>query len=165
MKNIVMFFTMTLLLTSAFAGAMESVEGPKTCKQCGMDRTAFAQSRMLIVYADNTAVGVCSLHCTAAELQQNRDKRVSSLMVADYFTKELVDAKTATWVVGGNKMGVMTAVAKWAFAKAGVARNFVEGNGGMVSSFDQAMNLAAMEIMDQDTEASAVKNEMLRELQ
>ena len=22
------------------------------CKQCGMDRTAFAQSRMLIVYAD-----------------------------------------------------------------------------------------------------------------
>ncbi len=64
---------------------------------------AYAQSRMFIVYADGTTVGVCSLHCAAAELKKNKDKQVKSLMVADYVTKALIDARTAIWVVGGNK--------------------------------------------------------------
>jgi nitrous oxide reductase accessory protein NosL len=130
----------------ALPAAAETVEGPKPCKQCGMDRTAFAQSRMLIVYADGSTAGVCSIHCAAAELKQNSDKEVRSLMVADYTTLGLTDAKTATWVVGGGKAGVMTSVAKWAFARQEEAQAFIRENGGQVTTFDEAMKAAYEEV-------------------
>jgi copper chaperone NosL len=164
MKSIVLFLIIFLLLIYSFARAMDGVESPKSCEQCGMDRTTFAQSRMLMVYADGTTVGACSLHCAVEELQHAGGKQVSSLMVADYSTKELIDAKTAVWVVGGKKKGVMTATAKWAFARAEDARRFVAENGGVVNSFDRAMNLATMEVTDQDAEEKAVESELLREL-
>jgi nitrous oxide reductase accessory protein NosL len=163
MRNLVLFLIMSLLLTASFAGAIDTVESPTSCKQCGMDRTTFAQSRMLIVFTDGSTVGVCSLHCAAAELQLIGDKQVSSLMVADFSTKELMDATKATWVVGGKKKGVMTALAKWAFAKVKDARTFVEKNGGVVSSFEQAMKSATMEVMEQAEEERAVEREILRE--
>ena len=165
MRNIVLFLIMSLLFTASFAVAMDMVEDPTSCKQCGMDRTTFAQSRMLIVYTDGSTVGVCSLHCAAAEVQQNRDKEVRSLLVADYSTKELIDAKKAIWVVGGKKPGVMTSLAKWAFAREVDARRFVEENGGIVNSFEQVMKSATMEVMDQAAEESAAESELLRELQ
>jgi nitrous oxide reductase accessory protein NosL len=165
MKNIMPIVILILLLTSAFAGAMETTEGPKTCKECGMDRTVFARSRMLVVYADETVVGVCSLHCAAAELLHNRDKEVRSLLVADYSTKVLIDAKKATWIVGGKKQGVMTDLAKWAFAAEEDARRFVEENGGNVNSFEQVMKSATIEVTDQDAEEKAAESELLRELQ
>ena len=163
MKIIVLFLIMSLLLAASFAGALDAVEGPRSCKQCNMDRTAYAHSRMLIVYADGSTVGVCSLHCAAAELQHDRDKQVRSLMVADYSTKELLDAKTANWVVGGKKKGVMTALAKWAFAREDDARRFVEEQGGIVTTFEQAMKSATMEVMEQAAEERAVEREILRE--
>jgi hypothetical protein len=67
-------------------------------------------------------------------------------MVADYTTSELIDAKTATWVVGGKKQGVMTTLAKWAFAKEEDARNFITENGGQVTPFDEVMKAANEEV-------------------
>lgn len=163
MKYIILFLMLLLLLTATFSGATDSVEAPKSCTQCGMDRSMFAQSRMLVVYADGTAVGVCSLHCAAAELHY-KDKQVSSLMVADYATKKLIDARSAVWVVGGRKSGVMTARAKWAFGSAEEARRFVVENGGTVSTFDQAMSAATIEVLEQAEEDKTVENEMLREM-
>ena len=164
MKSIVLLLIIILLLVYSLARAMDSVESPKSCKQCGMDRPTFAQSRMLIVYSDGATVGLCRLHCAAEELQHAGDKQVSSLMVADYSTKELIDARTAIWVVGGKKKGVMTATAKWAFARTEDARKFVAENGGIVNSFDRAMNFATMEAMEQAAEERAVESELLREL-
>lgn len=163
MKSIPWILFMFPLLISSFASAM-NIEAPKTCKQCGMDRTAFAQSRMLVAYADGTTVGVCSLHCVALDLQQNRGKQVRSLMVADYSTKDLIDAKTATWVVGGKIKAVMSALAKWAFAKQEDARRFVEVNGGIIKSFDQTMTIASREVIDQSEDDKNTENELLREL-
>src|SRR5512140_776595 len=104
--KISIILSMILLLTSGFSAAMDTVESPKTCKLCGMNRSVFAQSRMLVAYTDGTATGVCSLHCAAVDLSQNSGKQVSSIKVADYITRELVDARTTYWVVGGNKAGV-----------------------------------------------------------
>ncbi len=164
MKSTASFLLVILLLAYALAGAMDGVEGPKNCNQCGMDRAAYARSRMLVVYADGTTVGVCSLHCAAEELQRNRDKLVNAVMVADYITHELIDARTAVWVVGGRPAGVMTAVPKWAFAGKEAAREFIEKNGGIVNSFDLALKLATTEVLEQAAEEKAVEREMLREL-
>ena len=164
MKIIAMFWLLFVLLAPACAAAVE-VESPKACQLCGMDRTAFAHSRMLIIYADGTTMGTCSLHCAAEELQQNPAKSVRALLVADYLTKELIDAKTATWVVGGQRPGVMTALAKWAFAEAEEAGKFMAANGGMINSFTQALNAATLEVLAQAEEDRAVERELLRQLQ
>ena len=108
---------MCMLLAFTTVVAAFTVESPKACKQCGMDRTVFDQSRMLIVYADGTTVGVCSIHCAAADMKQNKDKQVKSLMVADYMTRELIDARTATWVVGGKKDGCYDICCKMGLCK------------------------------------------------
>jgi hypothetical protein len=148
MKRVTLLLVICLLFTCTAIRAADIIENPKACQQCRMDRTMFAQSRMLIDYADGTTVGVCSLHCAAAEMKKNRDKPVKSLMVADYTTKELIDARNAIWVVGGDKKGVMTSLPKWAFARDESAQQFVREHGGEVTRFDQVMQAANEEVSE-----------------
>ena len=112
------------------------------CPICGMDRHKFAHSRMLIRYEDGSLFGSCSLHCTALELAYHPGKVPVSIEVADYGTHELVDAERAVWVLGGDKMGVMTTQAKWAFANRGAAQNFVDHHGGQIVDFETAISKA-----------------------
>jgi nitrous oxide reductase accessory protein NosL len=134
------------LLLVCGVSAAYSKNDVHVCHQCGMDLSALAKSRMVIVYADESTVEVCSLHCAAAEIKQNSDKQIKSLMVADYSTEEMIDAKTATWVIGGKKQGVMTSAAKWAFAKKEDAQKFIDKNGGELGAFDEAIKAADQEI-------------------
>ena len=138
--------SLVIPLGGSLSSAADKIEDPKSCKQCGMDRSVFDRSRMLIAYADGTTVGVCSLHCAAREIRQNKDRQIKSLMVADYMTKELIDAKTAYWVIGGRIQGVMTSLPKWAFARGEDAQKFVKENGGKISSFDETMKAAKDEV-------------------
>lgn len=50
MKRILLSLPVLLLVVAVCTGAHDKVEGPGACKQCGMDRTVYAHSRMLIVY-------------------------------------------------------------------------------------------------------------------
>jgi nitrous oxide reductase accessory protein NosL len=145
MKKFLQYLVMCLFLIGVAANAADKVEPPKPCKQCGMDRVTFSYSRMLILYADGTTAGTCSLNCAAVEMKENKGKKVKSLKVADYNTRKLIDARTATWVIGGSKQGVMTAMPKWAFAKNNEAQKFVKEYGGRLTSFDEALNLALRE--------------------
>jgi len=110
----------------------------------------FSHSRMVIEYEDGSAVGTCSLHCTAVELANTIDRIPVMVRVADYDRKELLDAEEAVWVMGGNKKGVMTGQAKWAFADREAAERFVRANGGRIVTFDEAIK-AAYDDMYQDT--------------
>ena len=122
------------------------VENPKSCDFCGMDRTFFAKSRVLIVFSDGRTVGVCSFHCAAEEIKRNQDKQLVSIKVADYTTANLIDAKAAIWVIGGSKEGVMTSQAKWAFAAEDGAQNFLKENGGTIASFNEVMKAVTEEV-------------------
>ena len=145
MRAAIYFVFLCLLLTCHVTLASEKIEPPKECKQCGMDRWAFASSRMMVVYADGTTAGTCSLNCAVVEMKANKGKKVKSLSVADYGTKKLIDARTAIWVLGGSKSGVMTEMPKWAFARKEDAQKFVREYGGRVATFDEALNLALKE--------------------
>jgi copper chaperone NosL len=109
------------------------------CKYCGMNRTKYAHSRALIEYEEGTAVGTCSVHCLAIDLALNTDKLPKAIMVGDYVSKKLIDAERAFWVLGGDKMGVMSIRGKWAFEQKEEAFNFIRGNGGQISHFDEVM--------------------------
>jgi len=145
MKRSLMFLAAFLLLMGVLAAAAYAVEAPKVCQLCKMDRTMFDYSRMIIEYSDGTTVGVCSLNCAVAYQMKNQDKQAKAIKVADFTTKKLIDAKTAIWVVGGNKKGVMTALPKWAFASEQNAQDFMKENGGKIVTFNEVWKIAEKE--------------------
>ncbi|HEY4744296.1 MAG TPA: nitrous oxide reductase accessory protein NosL [Desulfuromonadaceae bacterium] len=151
--RIVMLLVLGLCLcVAAVARAVPSSDVPHapSCHLCGMNRGMFSHSRMVIEYEDGSAVGTCSLHCTAVELANTIDRIPVMVRVADYDRKELLDAEEAVWVMGGSKKGVMTGQAKWAFADRAAAERFVRANGGRIVTFDEAIK-AAYDDMYQDT--------------
>jgi nitrous oxide reductase accessory protein NosL len=121
----------------------QQIEKPAECQHCGMDRTAFATSRVLITFTDGTRRGTCSINCAYDEVKKNAARKVRVIQVADYTTKQLIDGKTAVWVIGGSKPGVMSATAKWAFARKEDAEAFVKEFGGKISDFNAAWKAAA----------------------
>lgn len=160
MKNIAIAALLCLPLTGP-ARAQEDVQQVPSCKYCGMDRDKFGATRMLIEYDDGTSLGTCSIHCTAVDLAISIDRTPRAIRVADAGTRKLVDAEKAFWVLGGNKPGVMTRRAKWAFADKLAAEAFARENGGTVATFDEAMR-AAYEDMYEDTRMIRERRKMKR---
>jgi len=162
-----MVFFLTVLFSVAFFGmagmaaAQEDVTKHPACPYCGMDRAKFAHSRMYVVYDDGTSVGTCALHCTAIDMSLKIDKTPEAIMVGDYNSKKLIDAEKAYWVIGGSKMGVMTARAKWAFEKKEDADQFIKEFGGKLATLDDAFK-AAFEDMYQDIEMIRKKRQMMK---
>lgn len=136
-------------LTAAFA--QQDVEKISNCKYCGMDRKTFGHSRMLLTYDDGSEFGACSLHCVAVDLALNIDKTPKTIQVGDFGTRALIDAEKAFWVLGGEKPGVMTRRAKWAFEKKADAEAFIKAGGGSLVDFETAVK-AAYEDMYSDTQ-------------
>lgn len=120
------------------------------CVHCGMDREKFNYSRMLIEYADGKSVGVCSLHCAAVELSASTGKAIKSVKVADMISRKLINAEQAFWVIGGSSPGIMSKRAKWAFIRKQDAGSFIEGKGGLMAGYAEALK-EAYEDMYEDT--------------
>ncbi len=87
---------------------MSDIKTHPECKYCGMNRQQFAHSRALVEYDDGTAVGTCSVHCLSIDLALSTGKTPKAIMAGDYYSKKLVDAERAFWVLGGKKAGVMS---------------------------------------------------------
>ncbi len=147
--------------TMGIASAHEDIQKFPACKYCGMDRSKFSHSRILIKYDNGTAEGMCSLHCAVIDLALNIDKTPDSILVGDFNTQNPIDAEKAFWVIGGNKPGVMTKNAKWAFEKKEDAEKFIAANGGALSTFDQAIK-ASYEDMYTDTKMIRDKRKMMK---
>lgn len=159
-KGILSVLLVTFLLSVAgVVWAQDDMQKEPSCKFCGMDRAKFAHSRMLVTYDDGTTLGTCSIHCLAIDLSLNVDKTPSSLEVGDFNSKKLIDAEKAFWVVGGNKSGVMTQQAKWAFEKKEDAEKFIMENSGTLATFDEAMK-ATYESMYADTKMIRERRKM-----
>ena len=157
--SICVLITICLFLGSILWAFDNDVKEIPACKYCGMNRETFAHSRMLTEYADGTKEGTCSLHCTAVDLALNLDKTPKAIQVGDYITKGLINAETAFWVIGGNKPGVMTRNAKWAFANKDDAEKFQRENGGRVATFDEALE-AAYKDLAEDTKMIRERRKM-----
>jgi Predicted lipoprotein involved in nitrous oxide reduction len=91
----------------------------------------------------------------------NLDKAPKTISVGDYNTKELINAETAAWVIGGKKPGVMTRNAKWAFAKKEDAEKFRLESGGRLAGFDEALEAAYKDLGD-DTKMIREKRKMMK---
>ena len=128
-----------------------------------MDRQKFAHSRVYVEYDDNSTLGTCSIHCAAVDMAVHIDKTPVKIWVGDFNTKKLIDAETAVWIIGGNKPGVMTRRAKWAFGTKESANAYIQANGGKISGFEEAME-ATYEDMYKDTKMIREKRKMKRKM-
>lgn len=128
----------------------DDIKQVPACPFCGMDREKFAHSRVFVQYDDGSVLGTCSTHCAAVDQAVKIDKTPLRIWVGDYKSKELVDAEKAFWVLGGNKMGVMSKRAKWAFATKEGAEEFIKADGGTQIGFEEALK-ASFEDMYADT--------------
>ena len=108
-----------------------------------MDRNTFASSRTVITYDDKSVVGTCSINCAYNDANSKKTLEILSLQVADRDTRQLVDAKKAFWVIGGQEQGVMSGTAKWAFGDRKRAEAFVATKGGQLAGFEAAWKAAA----------------------
>jgi nitrous oxide reductase accessory protein NosL len=133
------FLFIALMSLAAAAPPADDIKRHPECKYCGMDRRQFGYSRMLVRYVDGTEVPTCSIHCTGIDLALNPHKGVEAVLVGDYSTRELLNAETAFWVLGGDRMGVMSIRGKWAFRDRRDAERFTREHGGSITSFDEAM--------------------------
>ena len=150
MKAILFFLFSLLVFAPTFAPAQvpEDIRKHPTCKYCEMNRQHFAHGRMLVTYDDKSSLGVCSIHCAAIDLAVNTDKGLVSIEVADYNSHNLLDAEDAYWVIGGNRSGVMTRRAKWAFREKKDAEAFILRNGGVSATFDEAIKAACKDMYE-----------------
>ncbi len=151
------------MMCSSQAFAQDDIAAHPSCPYCGMDRQKFSHSRVSIAFDDGSTLGTCSIHCAAVDLAVNIDKTPVQIEVGDYDTSQLIDAETAYWVIGGNKMGVMTKRAKWAFGTKPAAEAYIKENGGALAGFDQVME-AAYDDMYQDTKMIREKRKMKHQM-
>lgn len=146
-KTILLFFSLLLVATLVIGSQNDIVNHP-SCPYCGMDRGKFSFSRMLLIYDDGSEVGTCSVRCAAVDMVNNLDKAPVQMLVGDYFTDELIDAETAIWVIGGDRPGVMSRRAKWAFADQSGAEDFLAENNGDLANLEEALQAAYTDLYE-----------------
>ena len=141
--------------------ATMGIAGEDACFYCGMKKAMFGHSWMDIERMDGSVVGVCSVHCAAIDMALHIDQPPKNIHVGDFNSKKQIDAEKAYWIIGGDKMGVMTSRAKWAFENKASADNFMKEHGGRPAIFEEVMK-AAFEDMYEDTLMIQKKRNMMR---
>lgn len=123
----------------AYTDIEDDIKKYPKCKYCQMNRKHYSATRILIRYEGGMEYGLCSIHCAAVDMAVHIDLPVESLLVADYYTKRLIDSESAHWVIGGNIAGVMAKRGKWAFSNKTQAEKFINEHGGKSASLEEVM--------------------------
>ena len=143
-------FFLLAILTCMLMFSGVALADDESCIHCGMLKSKYGHSWVVIEHEGGDIEGVCSVHCAAIDMALHTDKPVVKITVADYNTKQQINVDQAYWVIGGDKMGVMTARAKWAFATKDAADNFIKTHGGKPATYEDVMK-AAFSDMQADT--------------
>ena len=154
------FFLLTILTCVLLVGRVAFADND-SCQYCGMTKAKFGHSWVIIEREDGTKEEVCSVHCAAIDMALHIYRPVKKITVGDYNTKNQIDADRAYWIIGGDKMGVMTARAKWAFETKDAADTFMKTHGGRIATFEEVMK-SAFEDMYEDTLMIQKKRKMMK---
>ena len=159
LKNI--FLGLLLILNISFAQEMQMFQTvPKDkatlvktdsskefCNVCGMHLTKFYKTSHATEFKNGHKEQYCSLHCQA-KIHTNFEDKIKTIQVVDTNSLKLIDAKTATYVVGSSKKGTMSPVSKYAFSTIEQAKEFKAKFGGEIKTFDEALKIAKDSMFD-----------------
>ncbi|MFA6162028.1 MAG: nitrous oxide reductase accessory protein NosL [Methylobacter sp.] len=126
-----------LILMSAWVSADEQHERP-SCRVCGMYIDQYQKSAAELVYKDGKKEYTCGVACMLREVEDAGGiSAFKSVQVHDWVSGKLVDAETATYVMGSNIIPDM--VPNYiAFANRDEAEAFAAKEGGDVIDFNIA---------------------------
>jgi nitrous oxide reductase accessory protein NosL len=130
-----MVFQFTLVPASVSA---EETHKRESCRVCGMYIDRYQKSAAELVLKDGTTEHTCGVACMLREVEDAGGySAFKSVKVHDWVTGELVEAQTATYVLGSNVIPDM--VPNYiAFAKREEAEAFAAKEGGEVIDFNIA---------------------------
>jgi nitrous oxide reductase accessory protein NosL len=134
-----MVLAVTMVYSFFLAVLVYGAEEPRWCPLCGMNLKMYHQTSNRLTFNDGTKVQTCSIFC-AAQYYEKKPTEIERWEVVDYNTKVFIDARKASWVIGSDIPGVMTAVSKLAFATKEEAMKFQKAHGGTVGTFEDALN-------------------------
>jgi nitrous oxide reductase accessory protein NosL len=109
------------------------------CPECGMALTMFFKTNHTAEVEGKTKQ-YCSIHCVVEDMQKGSE--LKGLKVVDTKSLKFIDATKASYVVGSNKKGTMSTVSKYAFSNKVDAESFAKENGGKVTDFKGALEVA-----------------------
>lgn len=134
MKKIALMLVLAAVLFSLVIA--ESKKRPD-CYVCGMWIDQHMKTRHVVIMKNNESHQFCSFACMVTFVKEHRTK-IKQIRAADFETKNLIDAKKAFYVEGGDIPGVMSRVSRIAFATKEAAEKYVKVHGGTIISFDEA---------------------------
>ncbi len=128
----------------------DELEKHPRCIICNMDRRKFHYARHLLHYADNHVQGTCSVQCAAECMVRERRRGYQAIYAPDFGSsldpKQLIEAASASYLIGSDLRGVMTAVSKVPFASREAAEQARQAYGGEIGSFATAVSASLEEM-------------------
>ncbi len=116
------------------------------CPNCGMYLPKFWKTSHAVQFNDGSFRQFCSIYCLVEQMEitELRDKKdtVKKILVVDVPSLKYIDATKAFYVVGSKKSGTMTVTSKYAFKNEADAKKFVSKNGGELTNYKGAYNIA-----------------------
>jgi len=101
------FMFWSVLMLSVLAWSTQDAWAQRWCGLCAMDLQKFRLTKYILTMADGSQKYTCSIHCAAIILGK---QKVKDVKVADYLTGDMIDARTAFYLVGSDIKGVMSKV-------------------------------------------------------
>jgi nitrous oxide reductase accessory protein NosL len=139
--------------SKAAGGQPELVQqGPERawCPICGMKLRLFYKTSHALRTTDGRQRQYCSLRCLVKDLERLGAAGASAIRVVDAAAGELIDARSAHYVLGSDVPGTMSRRSKLAFADRAAATAFAATRGGRVVSFDRALAAARADLTADD---------------
>ncbi len=139
--------------SKAATGEPELVQqGPERawCPVCGMKLRLFYKTSHALRTAAGRQRQYCSLRCLAKDLERLGETGANAIRAVDAAGGELIDARSAHYVLGSDVPGTMSRRSKLAFADRAAAAAFAANCGGRVVSFDRALAAARADLAADD---------------
>ncbi|MEW6585373.1 MAG: nitrous oxide reductase accessory protein NosL [Nitrospirota bacterium] len=111
----------------------------RDCHVCGMWIDQYEHTRHVVVLKDGRTEHFCSFACASKYIRDNGES-IKAAKVADFITKQLVDADGAYYLEGSDVPAVMSYISIIAFSTKSSAAVFREEHGGHIITFAEALN-------------------------
>ena len=116
------------------------------CPNCGMNLAKFWKTSHAVELKNGTIKQFCSIYCLVEQLEittlRGKEDMIKKYLVVDVISNKYIDAKKAFYVIGSSKKGTMSATSKYAFKNKSDAKAFMNKNGGIITNFDGAYQIA-----------------------
>ena len=138
LKKLVLTLTLTTVLFSFNKNVPSgTIMGTESCPVCNMKVKKFYKTSHAVKYKNNQKEHFCSMHCISKTLKKRKD--IKSIYVVDANSNKLINAKTATYVIGSSIPSTMGGKSKIAFSSKSAAKVFQKKHGGTIGSYTEAL--------------------------